>query len=375
MLDQFSATVEKIYAAAADPVRWGSALAAVEELTGSAGAVVHILPKTHEGELMSLLGNSAEGYFIAEHVEEWSRELAPICPRIAGAARFPHSPYLVDYMLMSEREMDLDPVYDWYGSYGLRYFIGSRLCDNDDVEIVWSLQRRREHGHAQQEEIALFELLSPHVARSLTLARELGTLRVRDSFGRAMFEALPKALFALDGNGCLVFANAAAEALIRRADGLSIAGGHLRTAAPEEQRAVDRLIADASLGRVSSASSWTRVSRSNGRTPHALFVTPLRVAEGEFAGSGVRVLVVVHDPSARSTVQPDVLAAIYDLTEKEARLACAISAGHSLESAAALLRMQVATARSHLKSIFAKLGVHRQQDLVRLLTSLSSIGL
>jgi DNA-binding CsgD family transcriptional regulator len=35
--------------------------------------------------------------------------------------------------------------------------------------------------------------------------------------------------------------------------------------------------------------------------------------------------------------------------------------------------MQLATARSHLKAVFRKLGVNRQQDLVRLLTSLSSL--
>jgi DNA-binding CsgD family transcriptional regulator len=42
-----------------------------------------------------------------------------------------------------------------------------------------------------------------------------------------------------------------------------------------------------------------------------------------------------------------------------------------VESAAALLGVQQATIRSELKSIFRKLGVSRQQDLVRVLTSLA----
>jgi DNA-binding CsgD family transcriptional regulator len=66
---------------------------------------------------------------------------------------------------------------------------------------------------------------------------------------------------------------------------------------------------------------------------------------------------------------------LYDLTDTEARLASAIGAGHSLESAAASLKMQIGTAQSHLKSVFPKVGVNRQQDLVRLLTSLSSIAM
>jgi DNA-binding CsgD family transcriptional regulator len=65
------------------------------------------------------------------------------------------------------------------------------------------------------------------------------------------------------------------------------------------------------------------------------------------------------------------LEAVYDLTDAESRLASALSAGHSIESAAAKLGIQMATARSQLKSVFRKTRVNRQQDLVRLITSLS----
>ena len=131
MLDQFSDTIGKIYAAAADGELWGDALAAVEDLTGSAGAVLHIVPKKAPHELRTLLGKSASGYFLADHVAEWTRDYAPLCPRLAAAERWPDAPYYVDYMLKSERELDRDPVYEWYGSYGLRYFVGSRLIADD----------------------------------------------------------------------------------------------------------------------------------------------------------------------------------------------------------------------------------------------------
>ena len=66
------------------------------------------------------------------------------------------------------------------------------------------------------------------------------------------------------------------------------------------------------------------------------------------------------------------LASLYGLTETEARLASALSGGHSLESAAALLRHRPSTARAHLKAVFRKVGVNRQQDLVRMLATLSA---
>ena len=88
-----------------------------------------------------------------------------------------------------------------------------------------------------------------------------------------------------------------------------------------------------------------------------------------------RVLVLVHDSSDHRCADVPMLKSIYGLTEMEARLASALSGGHSVQSAAALLNIQQATARSHLKHVFRKLGVNRQQDLVRLLTSLSDIAL
>lgn len=375
MLDQFSATVEKIYAAAGDNTSWPDALAAVEQLTGSAGAVVHIVPKRPTEQLISLLGHSAEGYFSPENVEEWTRDYAPMCPRLAAPIRLPGAPYYVDYMLLSERELDLDPVYEWYGSHGLRYFIGSKLLEDDDAEVVWSLQRRRNQGHAQQEDVDLFQLLEPHLRRSLCLSRQLGTMHSLRSLGSALLEAIPQAIFALDRNGRVLVTNDAAAQLMRCSDGgLRLIDGQLLASNDREQRELNYLIGTAGELNVGAAGGWTKLSRPNDMTSYAVLVAPVRSPEPIPGLGEVKVLVIVHDPSRRPAADPAVLTSLYALTETEARLASAISVGHSVQSAAACLSMQVATARSHLKSIFLKLGVSRQQDLVSLVTSLRSVG-
>ena len=374
MLDRFSKTVDLLYSAAVNDCPWGTALAGVEQLTGSAGAVVHIVPKSESGTLKTLLGESADGLFIADHVAEWTRDYAPLCPRLAAATRWPDAPYYVDHMLLSEREMDRDPVYSWYGAHGLRYFIFSRLCHTDDVEIVWSLQRRREQGHAQASDIELFELLKPHLARSLALAEQLGTLRSDERFSSAMLEALPQAVFALDAEGMLRFANGSGARLLAKSDGLALEAGRLQVAAHQDQQRLDSMIRSAIAPLDAPARAWTRVARPSGRLPFAVFVAPLNVADEEIAATNARVLVLVHDTGELRCAGIEMLTDLYGLTQAEARLASALSGGHSVESAAALLHMQPATARSHLKSVFRKTGVNRQQDLVRLLASLSSLS-
>jgi DNA-binding CsgD family transcriptional regulator len=63
----------------------------------------------------------------------------------------------------------------------------------------------------------------------------------------------------------------------------------------------------------------------------------------------------------------DLLRLLFDLTLAEARIARLLLEGRTLNQAAAAAQIAYATARVHLRSIFAKTGVHRQAELVQLL--------
>lgn len=64
----------------------------------------------------------------------------------------------------------------------------------------------------------------------------------------------------------------------------------------------------------------------------------------------------------------------FGLTPAEARLAAMLKDGFSLKEASARLNISVNTARNQIKSVFDKLGVNRQSDLVRHLTELSQLA-
>ena len=100
-------------------------------------------------------------------------------------------------------------------------------------------------------------------------------------------------------------------------------------------------------------------------------IAPLISSESPFGAIEPKALVIIGDAADALAVEEEALHDLFSLTQAEARLGCALSAGHSIESAAALFGVQSATIRSELKSVFRKTGVNRQQDLVRLITSLS----
>jgi DNA-binding CsgD family transcriptional regulator len=69
-----------------------------------------------------------------------------------------------------------------------------------------------------------------------------------------------------------------------------------------------------------------------------------------------------------------VLQRLFDLTAAEARLACSISRGETLEEAAAALGVKVSTVRSQLAKLMIKTGTRRQGQLVALLVRVAYLA-
>jgi DNA-binding CsgD family transcriptional regulator len=102
---------------------------------------------------------------------------------------------------------------------------------------------------------------------------------------------------------------------------------------------------------------------------------PIKGAAHDVFASAVAILVatlvVPKDVPTANVVQ-----GLFDLTPAEAKLATLVAAGYPPRDAAARLGVTEETARTTLKHVLAKTGLHRQADLVGLLrgASLSRSG-
>lgn len=369
-LDRFSATIENLYAAAAEPARWSEALRAVEDLSGSAGAVIGFSPQQPGGEPGFVLS----GRFSPEQCAEYARDYAPICPRLAMAARRPDIAIQYDALLMGEAELDRDPTYRWFekGS-GVRYYIGAALSPVGGYRVDTSLQRTRAHGHAQKRDLELFCRLRPHLDQALQLSNLIGTLSTERRIGLQALEALPHGIVALDAAHNILFANPVAERLLAAQDGLTCVHGVLAATRTAEARALARLLGQA--GSNSGArGGWLRVARPSGRRDYVLFAAPLVVEDVLPGARRPRALVAIFDLEARGRIDTAAMRAVFDLTPKEAEVATLLANGQELAAIATRLRMSPETARSHLKMIFRKLEVNRQADVISLLSALGRVS-
>jgi DNA-binding CsgD family transcriptional regulator len=370
MLEQFSATIDKLYAAASGSVSWEEALRAIEDYTGSTGAVLNLVPKTSAVSPVCLAGSFSDGD-CAEYAENYMWR----CPRIAFGQQHADIPIHYDWMILSESEMDRDATYEWFGKHGLRYYVAGWIGETDGHRAYLSLQRSRRQGHVAPEQVEQFALVVQHMAQALSLAVKLGTLEQQCRFNLEVIDTRPQAIFALDGAGKVLLTNARADRLLSAGDGLVVFNGRLQCRLGSEQASLDRVINAALEPEGAEArGGWTRIGRASGRLALVAFVAPVVPGEQLLGSFHPKALVFVSDPAEVSSIDDQALHDLFDLTLAEARLASALSQGHSIESAAALLGVRPATARSELKSVFRKTGVNRQQDLVRLLTSISAMS-
>lgn len=81
------------------------------------------------------------------------------------------------------------------------------------------------------------------------------------------------------------------------------------------------------------------------------------------------LLVVFIDPDRSVSCSPNIYAQLYGLTAGESRVAQQLVMGRSPREAAEALGVGVETVRTHLKNALAKVGCHRQADLVRRLVT------
>lgn len=88
---------------------------------------------------------------------------------------------------------------------------------------------------------------------------------------------------------------------------------------------------------------------------------------------GPHTVLMLLDLEAAPQINSLALERVFKLSPTEARLAILLASGATLIEAAQMQCVSVATARTQLKSIFQKAGVHRQAELVMLVSRLCAL--
>ncbi len=205
-------------------------------------------------------------------------------------------------------------------------------------------------------------LCLPHVQRAVRIARRIGEAELGQARSTAALDRAPSPVLMLTERFELAFANAAGRALIESYRLES--GGKLRLGPAALHDDLVRLLDP-------SAKAHCRPFRLAQGTPTeraamAMRVDPDRINGARTEGGEARLMIVAAHNPAITEEHIDRLRDWFGLTHAEARLTALLADGGSTEDYCQLRGVSANATRFLLKGIFAKTGVNRQAQLVRL---------
>ena len=261
---------------------------------------------------------------------------------------------------------------------GLFHILGVDTVEPDGMEARLRIARRQGEAAFDESHKALCETLLPHLRRAIQIhARINRTESERDLYAGAV-DQLAVATLILDERRRLLNFNSMAQSLLDRRDGLQVVKDTLtvgnRGVNRQLQTLLDEAIAAQRAG-ITGMARALRVPRPSGLPDLGLVIRPVPVSEWAEGQSSPCVAVFVSDPQQQESASQQLLSELFQLTPAESRLAIKLARGLSLAQLSEEQNISQHTARAQLKSVFAKTGVTRQAELVRLvLKSVAALG-
>jgi DNA-binding CsgD family transcriptional regulator/PAS domain-containing protein len=255
---------------------------------------------------------------------------------------------------------------DWYHSLILAAPLGSGIGS-------LGLARPRSAPPFPQDGLGLMKRLAPHLRRVLEIHSSNQTLRTLFEAGKIALDSLDTGVVAVDGQNRVLWANERAASILEKGRGITSSGGRLGINYPSEAAHLEQLVRSATMGASGNHAACggaIAIHASDSLLPLSVVVAPGN-SNRIPAGSGRPcALIFIYDPTAKPASRMRVLQALFGLTPAESRFVSRLLDGMDLSAAAVSVGVTSATARFMLKVIFRKTGVHRQSELIRLLSGI-----
>lgn len=264
---------------------------------------------------------------------------------------------------------------EFYNDYArpqsMEHATGCILVKNNSRVAVIGIHRPAKAGRYEQHELALLELLVPHLQRAFKINHHVLQLTEKSNAAYDILHQLSIAVILVDALGKPVFVNKKAEKMISDNCGLRISRHSLRTQNWDDTLALRKLIFDASQSSHKTGGTLS-IDNPSSTQPLNILVSPLNKENNYDFGidlSQVAAALFIGTSETQHNFSLEMIGQLYGLTYAEARLVAALANGQTLEKIREKFKVSKNTIRTQLKSCFQKTGVNRQTTLVKLILS------
>lgn len=354
--------VSRVFEAAALPELWPDALDAMAAHAAcEAGVLIASDASPHTVIAANAIGMAAlqkynEGNWAARNTQG-PRTLAHGEPE-----------FISDYDIFTPEEVERDAFYrDFLRPVGLAWGCGTAVQAPTQNRIIVSLHRRYEAGPLATDITRRMTALRPAIARGVFLASRLRLQEASNAVHVLELVGLPAAALTVSGKISAaneLFQNYVPRMILDHSD-----RAHLSH--PGADARFDETLAKRrALGR--SDGVTLPIAGHQGEPPYTVHLIPVE-GQAHDIFSSLSWLLLIVPVANRPGVSVEILRGLFDLSPAEARVSRGILEGEAPSDIARKSGLSAETVRSQLKAAFAKIGISRQTELVRLLAGVHSL--
>ena len=370
--ETFDRIVASLQDAAMDDARWPAASALIDDALGVHGNCMALCDLHSGGDLLiHFLGFFFRGQRRHEFEREYHEVYYPLDERVPRAPQYPDGRLFHISELYTEEERKSSLVYNEFSPrMHARNSINIRLNGPGGSSIFWAINDPV-GGDWSSARLDSLRRLLPHVRRYVSVRQALAGAGALGASLAELLEATGAGVIQLDRRGRILEANDRARGLLRAGDGLIDEGGFVFAGTPEDDLELQGLLARALPPYGTQGVGGTAMASRASDLPLVVHVHPVGRREADFHVWPVAALVLIVDPARGLRIDPAVAGSALGLTGMESRVAVLLAEGMSVGEVAEALGREESTIRSHVKGIFARHGLSRQAELVRLVLSLA----
>ena len=351
--------IDRVYEAAIVPELWGETCDLISaEIGGFSTALITVAPQGALRWVCSPCITEQMAMYQASGLAERTER-----PR-RGLELAPGS-FMRDIDLQTMEELQNEPLYtELLQPIGLSWEMGAVFLEPSGAMLIFSMLARTEDGPFDETAVRRINTVKADLARAAFMSTRLAFREAQTMAQSLSIVGLPAAVIGDRGN--VVAMNDRMEALAPRV--MTTASDRMRLADAEANALLSSILETLRLDKAPKVQSIPIAAQIDAPAL-VLHVVPVkRNARDIFTRS--YALVVITPVGQVGPPDLKVICGLFDLTRVEARVAQELTKGRTVEEVALSLGVGRETVRSHLKSIFAKTGVSRQQQLVLLLSGL-----
>ncbi len=366
-LSRFSELLGAIYQGPLEPVPWKTALELLRTYLRANYVTLMLRPPSPDRE--GLMVNAAGDAPITRQAEynKYYYALDPFIDLPPGRV------FVADELTGQGKWRETEFYKQFLKPLDILYALGADIVTEDGIHCRFRASRPHRERPFSSRDKALCAAMLPHLKRAVVLHSQLNLIDSERRLYAGTIDRMLVGTVILDETGAVMKSNAVADEMLREGDGLRLVGGVLRAENSTDNRELQRLIKRAMAGPGEGGSPAVAeaisITRKAGRSKLGVVVRSVPQADWPEGNRNPAVALLIRDPDRRTEASRETVRRLFDLTPAEAALALALADGLTLDEAADRLAIRKNTARAHLRSIFAKIGVSRQTTLVRMLLS------